>query len=123
MSAGIGIKYEDDGEKPPPLEGFLRACGSMEVLGLITASVEFYLSLTYIHSDHLIHGEATISVEIHMLFFSKTAYLKLERDWATPSKGFIPGLLPVVEPISFATLIDFKDFKDYWNAFVPLEVI
>jgi hypothetical protein len=116
MMAGIYIKFDKDGEKPPPVTGFLRAYGCLEVLGLITASVEFYLGLTYIHDLKLVRGEATIKIEIKMFLFSKTTHVTLIREWDTGS-AFITRDKLDQNAISFQELISLQDWKTYWGAF------
>ena len=64
----LGIYYKMQGDKAT-LEGYFRIGGEMDVLGLISASIELYLSLTYEFSSGKCVGRATLTVEIDILFF------------------------------------------------------
>jgi hypothetical protein len=63
------------------LTGFVRIKGSLSVLGLITVSLEFYLGLTYDSTDGSVWGEASVKVEIEILFFSKTVSVTARRQF------------------------------------------
>ena len=117
MMAGIYLKFDKNEEKPPPVTGFIRAYGCLEVLGLITASVEFYLELTYVHSENLIRGFATIKIEIKMFMFSRTAHVTLEREWDTAFSSFVSINDPQVNEVSFEKFMNIQNWKDYWSAF------
>ncbi len=51
------------------LTGFLRADGNLEVLGIITLSIEFYLGFTYLNPGKA-YGQATVTLTVKVLFFS-----------------------------------------------------
>ena len=117
MMAGIYLKIDQETENPP-LTGFLRAYGCAEVLGLITASVEFYLGLTYDSDNSIITGEAVITVEVDMGLFEKEVDLRLTRTWSTKSNFALMGN-PVEPKTSFSDLIKKEDWEDkYCEAFV-----
>jgi hypothetical protein len=63
----------DDGVK---LTGYLRLNGELDILGIIRLALEFYLAFTYesLPSEH-IYGEAQLTVEIEVLFFSASVTL------------------------------------------------
>jgi hypothetical protein len=88
------------------LSGYLRAGGSLEVLGLITISAEFYMALTY--DGHEVVGEASLTVGIEILFFSTHVTLHVERRFAGASGD--PSFEQLVEPDDWAT---------YCGAFAP----
>jgi hypothetical protein len=75
------------------LTGYFRATGSLSVLGIISVSVEFYLGLTYAtkaaaeHGGHL-WGQATLTVKIKILFFSKSVGVSMEREFAGSDPTF-----------------------------------
>ena len=62
------------------LRGFLRIRGEVDVLGLITASIELRLELEY-HDGKLI-GRAVLEIEISIGFFSTSVHLECERKFA-----------------------------------------
>lgn len=79
VMAGIYIKMS---AKESDLTGYVRAGGSLCVLGLITVSVEFYLGLTYDFKNDKAWGEASMTVEIEILFFSVDVTLTVRREFA-----------------------------------------
>jgi hypothetical protein len=104
IMAGVYLKY-DMVSTSSQLTGYLRAGGSLDVLGLISASVEFYLGFTYFFGQPCsIAGEATITIEVHVLFFSASVSATLRREFADPT-------------VSFAQLIGNTDWDDYCDAF------
>ncbi len=64
------------------LTGFLRIGGSVEVIGLIHASIELSLSLTYEPGSGKCTGEADLAIEVSIAFFSTTVHLHCERRFA-----------------------------------------
>ena len=83
----------------------MRAGGSASVLGLITVSVEFYLGFTYYFGTPCkIAGEASITVEIDILFFSASVSVSMRREFEDPQ-------------ISFSDLIRPADWIEYCDAF------
>ena len=84
IMAGVYLKISDD-QQESQLTGYLRAGGSVDVLGLISASVEFYLGFTYYFGPPCtIAGEATVTIEVHVLFFSASVHASLRREFADP---------------------------------------
>lgn len=53
----------------------LRIGGSVSVLGLVAVSVELVLALTYDSHSNCVTGRATLVIEIHVLFLSKSVEL------------------------------------------------
>jgi hypothetical protein len=104
IMAGVYLKY-DMVNTTSQLTGYLRAGGSLDVLGLISASVEFYLGFTYFFGPPCsIAGEATITIEVHVLFFSTSVSATLRREFGDPT-------------FSFAELIGPTDWDHYCDAF------
>jgi hypothetical protein len=106
--AGIYFRY-DDSKKLTELDGFLRINGSLDVLGLVTISVEFDLTFGYITKPggYLIHGEATISVKVDLTLFSFSVSLHAEKSF-----GSAPG-----DPDFQALMPAQADWDAYVNAF------
>ncbi|MBV9266765.1 MAG: hypothetical protein JO061_11405 [Acidobacteriaceae bacterium] len=107
IMAGVYLKL-DFATKASQLTGYLRAGGSASVLGLITISVEFYLGFTY-YFPHgstpcKIAGEASVTVEVDVLFFSASVTLSFRREFGDPV-------------ISFADLIGPAAWDEYCDAF------
>jgi len=95
IMAGVYLRF-DLTSTSSQLTGYLRAGGSLDVLGLISASVEFYLGFTYYFGPPCsIAGEATVTIEVHVLFFSASVSASLRRQFADPAISFadlIPAL-------------------------------
>jgi hypothetical protein len=81
ISAMIGVymRLEGDGGS---LTGYFRLRGEVDVLGLISASIELYMSLTYDFPTGKMIGKATITVEVDVLFFSGSVEISAERRFA-----------------------------------------
>jgi hypothetical protein len=104
VSVMAGIYYKKAGQEST-LEGYFRLEGALEILGIITLSIEFYLSLTY-QSNGKVFGQATVKVKIEILFFSVGVTLHTERQ-LKGSAG---------DP-AFAELMAPQDWNDYVAAF------
>lgn len=102
-----GVYYQKSGVGFE-LAAYVRANGSLSVLGIITISVEFYIALSY-SSKGLAHGgklwgQATLTVKIKIAFFSKSVSIHLEREFAGSDPKFIETVAPL-------------DWKEYCHAF------
>lgn len=100
VMAGVYFKWALTGADQ--LSGYVRCGGELEVLGLISVSVEFYMSLGY--EGKQIVGRASMVVEVEVLFFSADVTLSVERRF----QGSDPTFSQVVEP---------NDWDRYWKAF------
>ncbi|MBB5502182.1 hypothetical protein [Paraburkholderia sp. MM5384-R2] len=105
IMAGVYLKI-DPNDNASQLTGYLRAGGSLDVLGLISASIEFYLGFTYFFGPPCkIAGEATVTIEVHVLLFSASVSASLRREFSDPKA-------------SFKDLIDTQQvWDDYCDAF------
>lgn len=90
------------------LTGYFRCGGSVEVLCIISISVEFYLALTYKNqgTQTVLRGVARLTVTVEIAFFSKDVTLEVERTFAG-SAG---------DP-TFGDLMGSADWDRYCNAF------
>lgn len=79
IMAGIYFRMEND---DCSLTGYLRMRGRVSVLGLITASLEMLMELTYEFSSHKVIGRASIEIEVSVAFFSTTVTVKAERKFS-----------------------------------------
>jgi len=118
-----GIYFRDGpnaktGKRDFLLEGYLRAGGSLSVLGLITISVEFYLGLSY--EAGVVAGTASLTVDVDLTLFHKSVTLTVHKEFggsgsgalqpngelaALPRGGLddaIDGVLPALNPDSIA---------------------
>ncbi|MFD3581410.1 hypothetical protein [Streptomyces sp. NPDC058683] len=108
LSVMAGVYFRLDAEKGVKLVGYLRARGEVDVLGLVSASIELYLELGY--SEGYAVGRATLSISIEIGFFSESVEITCEKRFA--GSGTAPAPLlpsdadpPPVVPPSFADLM------------------
>lgn len=104
------LSVTSDGKKEYRLEGYVRINGALSVLGIITVSVEFLLTLA---ADlgagdkvERVWGEASLKVKIEIFMFSKTVSMKVQREFA--GAGADP---------TFAMLISPSEWEIYCDAF------
>jgi hypothetical protein len=93
------------------LTGFIDIGGEVSVLGIISISLDLNLSLSWQHSPtgNLIEGRATLTVSVHVLFFSASVAISVERSFSAGSGD------PKVHQ-----LMTEDDWKRYAGGFVPL---
>ncbi|MGZ5904006.1 MAG: hypothetical protein ACXWKQ_01550 [Reyranella sp.] len=78
IMAGIYFAMQTDGgTTKATLSGYLRMGGELSVLGLISVALEFNLSFTY--DGKAATGEATLTVEVKVLFFSKSVSISVQK--------------------------------------------
>ena len=86
--AGIYFSLDkSSGTSVVTFSAYLRVGGAVQVLHLITVSIELNLSLSYSPSTHMLSGEASVSVCVHIAFFSKKVSFKVHKDIAGPGSG------------------------------------
>lgn len=79
------------------LEGYVRLHGELSVLGLISASLTFYLKLGYLKESgkSVVWGEATLEVEIEILFLSFSVSVSCRREFGgSPADPKFIELIP-----------------------------
>lgn len=95
MAIGIYLRMEAD---KGSLTAYFRLRGEVSVLGLITASIELYLSLTYDFPSGKLVGTATITVKVKVLCFSASVSITCQRTFAgsngDPSFAEVMGVQP-----------------------------
>ncbi len=66
------------------LAGYVRLHGELSILGLISASLTFNLKLAYLKEggESVVWGEATLVIEIEILFFSADVSVRCRRQFA-----------------------------------------
>jgi hypothetical protein len=66
------------------LTGFVDVGGEVSVLGIISISLDLNISLSYEVSNgkKLIEGRATLTVSVHVLFFSASVSISMEKSFA-----------------------------------------
>jgi hypothetical protein len=81
ISAMIGIYMRLEGEGGS-LTGYFRLRGEVDVLGLISASIELYLALAYQFETGKMSGRASITVQVKVFVFSGSVRITAERTFA-----------------------------------------
>lgn len=76
VMAGIYLKMAGEAVT---LTGYLRMRGEVDVLGLISASIELRMELTYESATKKVIGRASLEIEVEVLFFSTTVTVSCER--------------------------------------------
>jgi hypothetical protein len=84
IMAGI---YFQLSSKLSELSGFVDIGGEVSVLGIISISIDLNLSLTYIFTTKTVQGRATLTVSVHVLFFSASVQLSVEKSFSAGSVG------------------------------------
>lgn len=80
------------------LAGYLRLGGSLNVLCLISISVEFNLSFTYDSARDKAYGRATLTVSVHVLLFNTSVELTVERAFGGSGDPHFIDFFPDPEP-------------------------
>ena len=114
VSAMGGIYFRLEGSAGS-LAGFFRVRGEVDVLSLISASIELYMALTYAFETGKMIGEASITVSVEVFLFSTSVSINTSRTFAG-SNG---------DPTARDMLFDQNTGKiepswnEYWAAFAP----
>lgn len=87
IKGGFYFHLEEEGDfQKIRFEGFVELGGHLSVIGLITVSLVFHLALAY-EKDRAaktsrLFGQATLIVEVEILFFSTSVSVKVEKEFA-----------------------------------------
>ena len=99
------------------ISAHLRIGGYVDVLGLISVSIELYLALTFDGSR--LRGMARLTIGVKVLFFSKSFSFEVEKEIA--HLGAIPGSRSPATPRrrvgDFRSLVDRPQWESYCRAF------
>ncbi len=97
VSIALGIYLRMEAQKGS-LTAYFRLRGEVDVLGLISASIELYLSLTYDFPSGKLIGKAVITVKVKVFCFSASVQVSCERKFAgsngDPSFAEVMGVQP-----------------------------
>lgn len=117
VMAGIYFRLEtgDDGNERAQLTGYFRLRGEVDVLGLISASIELYLELTYETSTGKAVGRATLTIEVEVLFFSFSVSITCEKKFAGSDGD--PTFVEVMGPAPAAPPGAVRPWDTYCRAF------
>jgi hypothetical protein len=125
LMAGFYFKYEVSGGAT--LTGYVRLVGEVDVLGIISASIELYLGLNYNTSTHVLSGDAAISIRISLFCFHKTVTVHAHKEFAGSSGSAeinelwastgAPPPLAERERTLFTKSVTNQQFNNYCSAF------
>jgi hypothetical protein len=114
IMAGIYFRMEMV-KNEAELNGYFRIGGEVDVLGIISASIELYLELRYEFSSGKCVGSATITVEVEVPLFSASVEISCERKFAGSSGD--PSFREIMEPYSDPITGLVKPWEEYCQAF------
>ncbi len=110
---GIYFKLEEKSmpqqHQETSLTGYFRAHGEVSVMGIISIDLDIYLGLTYEFETNKVTGQATVSISVHIVFFSISASVTVERKFG--GKG---------DPTFLDAIPDQTTWNEYVHAFAPL---
>lgn len=116
--AGVYFKMEGDNCS---LTGYFRLGGEVEVLGIVSVSIELYLSMTYEFSTGKLVGRATLTISIEVLFFEATVEISCEKKFSGSNGD--PTFAQLMEPYSAPNLaalsgnVTVNPWQEYVSAF------
>ena len=131
VEAMLGIYFaygqNENGVMTTVLTGYVRLRGELDIIELVSMTVEFYLAFSYVEAggEKFVVGEATVTVTIEVLCFSGDVTMTVQRKFAggggggaaaVAPKSFGPALLPGGAP-TFADQISPADWETWCNAF------
>ena len=94
---GIYFQYQAmSGNSTVALTGFFKASGNLEVLGIVSISITFYLGLTYQDPPGDAYGTATVTVTVSVLCFSQSVSMTVTKQISTsdPTISFSDAMMP-----------------------------
>jgi hypothetical protein len=101
------------------LEAYIRIGGSVEVLGLVSVSVELRVELIYVDANGLnrLAGRAKLVIEVDVLLFSDSVELD-SGEWVLPGNEAAP-MLHSAQPLALTDAPDpaLAHWQDYQKAF------
>ena len=120
VMAGIYFKLELKGTtQSVQLTGYFRARGEVDVLGLISASIELYLELSYFNDGGKAKaiGKASISIEVSVCFLSFSVSVSCEKKLAGSAGD--PTFVDMMGPYTDHRQRALDPWLDYCQAFAP----
>jgi hypothetical protein len=118
VMAGIYFRMmmKDDPEPDEAsLTGYFRLGGEVDVLGIISVSIELRMELTYEFNTGKCIGRATLTIEVEVLFFSASVEISCERKFAGSNGD--PTFLQLMEKGTDAFGKQVDPWLEYCQAF------
>lgn len=113
VMAGVYYRMESD---EASLTGYFNLKGRVSVLGLITASLELSLELTYEFSSGKCKGRASLIIEVEVLLFSASVEVVCERKFkgSNGDPSFVQIMAPYTDPVTAEPV---EPWVEYCNAY------
>ena len=109
IMVGVYLRLEGTGGS---LTGYLRIRGEVDVLGIVSASIELTLELIYEFDTGKLVGRATLTIEVEVFMFSFSVSTSVERRFAGSNGDPSFAELMDVQPDATSTR-----WSDYCQAF------
>ncbi|MFB9515249.1 hypothetical protein [Streptomyces purpureus] len=113
-----GVRYEMAGSKVT-LTGYLRIGGCVEVLGLVTVSVELCITLAYQSTTMALVGRATLVIEIDLTLWSDSIELD-SGTWVLAGGGDRERGFAAPRAVPREAAPGLERWRDYQAAFAPV---
>lgn len=97
--------------------GYFRLRGEVDVLGLISASLELYLEIGYEPDSKTAYGRAELTIEVEVLFFSTSVTIEVEKRFQGSDQD--PPFTAVMGPAP-GDPVDASPWADYCAAFAAV---
>jgi hypothetical protein len=91
ISAMAGITFSYTAGQGSTLSGFVRLTGEVEVLGILSVTIELQLTLSYSSASNVATGTATMTISVSLCFFSISVPITVQKSFAGPG-GSSPHL-------------------------------
>jgi len=124
IMAGVYFKMTlTDGKESALLNGYLRLKGYVDVLGLISCTIEMKMELIYESASGKCIGRATIIIEVEVLCFSASVEVSAEKKFAgsngdpTFREVMGPALIASPTPAEPDRTVEVYPWREYCQAF------
>jgi len=125
VMGGISLEMISDPDERLTLTGYVRLNGRLEILCIITLSLEFLLSLSYVDPPGTAKGRAQLTVTVEVVFFSADVTMEVEKEFGgnnsgekpVPAGGVSGAIAPSSSTVRYGELLTFQDYETYVDAF------
>jgi hypothetical protein len=110
-----GIYFSSDGK----LTASIRCGGYLEVLQLVSVSIEFYIGLTRQPEDNSLYGTAVLTIGVKVLFHSFSVTQEVQKRIASLGAGLSlsPESTVAPPPPAFEDVVNPNQWQQYCRAF------
>src|SRR5207245_1550366 len=81
----FGFKQLPGGGAQLDFSAYVRIGGSVDLLGIVSVSIELYLGLELNPTTNVLAGDASVTVGVHVLFVDKSFTLSVHKEFAMPA--------------------------------------